>query len=368
MGCFMRHSYAELFLTGSREVFPPEDAFGGGAEETAPAGLIFDLQGDFSDRKGLRGFCDQWIQRYREKGLLPPILAVEYEGGQIHGLGDLATRFSLPGYLPDRRVAEVGRIALQQGMELHHLGFNFIIGPVYDVSPESQKERSHTILGRRTWGRFPLIVATRAEAARAGFSKTGIMACPRYFPGMGKARGPEPERAGKDALPVVEMTSDDWWHQDGLPYYAAIEAGAHALMVGNFIHQAYDPVHPIPLSARWLGALRRDLNYAGVVVSDDLAGLARTCGQPLAEVVGKAFRAGVDLIQLWPEGGDDSVEWGQLLSQLEKQAAEDALLRERMEQARERVRRLRSCLSPPPRQLDEAIFLEGRRLKAEVEH
>lgn len=369
MGRFMSHAYAELFLTGFREGHLFEDAFGGESEGIGcPAGFIFDLEGSFSSRTELRGFCDQWVRRYRERSLPPPILAVEYEGGQIHGLGELATRFSLPGYLPDRRVAEVGRIASQQGLELHHLGFNFIIGPVYDVSPESQKERSHTILGRRTWGRFPLVVATRAEAARAGFSRAGIMACPRYFPGMGKACEPNPDGSAEGALPIVEMTSDDWWHQDGLPYYAAIEAGSHALMVGNFIHRAYDSVHPIPLSSQWLGALRRDLNYAGLIVSDDLVELARLCGQPLPEVVGEAFRAGVDLIQLRSAGDRDSLNWDELWGYLQKQSRKDALLKERLEQSRERVRRVRSCLSPPPRRLEEVIFVEGSRLRAEVEH
>lgn len=358
----LNRSFSDLFVIGFEGGQPPMPT---SANQPLWAGFVFGENNVPGERTRLRDTCAATVAAYEEKGQPPPILAIAHEGGGVHCLGDLATRFPLPGFLPDRRYPEVARITRQQARELRHLGLNFLFGPVCDISPESQRVRSGTILKRRTWGRYPLVVATRAEAARVAFANEGLMPCATHYPGMGLAMAPPAEGAMEP--PVVPQSLAEWNDHDALPFYTAVKGGVHAVLAGNFIHQAKDRKNPIPLSSAWLKVLRREWSYAGTIVSDDLNALSRLLKKPLFEVVLEAFEAGIDLVQLrlGPEGDE---KWDSLIGRLDAEASENLRLNRRLESARQRVIQLRRGLAPIPGEVPDELFVEGRRLKAEVEH
>jgi len=358
----MKSLYADLFLIGFEGGQPPVPP---GLERVPWAGFIFAQHNIPADRAQLRDACARTIAMYEERGIAPPVLAIAHEGGSVHHLGELATCFPLPGFLPDRRFPEVARITRQQALELRHLGFNFLFGPVYDISPESQRVRTGTILKRRTWGRFPLVVATRAEAARVAFANEGLMPCALHFPGMGTAMAAP--KSCEMSIPVVEQPFVEWADKDALPFFTAVKGGVHAMLMGNFIHTAKDARQPVPLSSAWLKILRREWNYAGTILSDDLVALSQRLNRPLIEVVVEAFEAGVDLVQL-RMGAESAGELDCLINRLEEESGDNLRLARRLDAARARVLQLRRGLAPMPKEAPEELFLEGRRLKAEVEH
>jgi beta-N-acetylhexosaminidase len=89
------------------------------------------------------------------------------------------------------------------------------------------------------------------------------------------------------------------WSRDELePYARIIRAGqADAIMTAHVFNARLDDQHPATLSqATITGILREELNYEGVVISDDMqmGAIARYYGFETA--VQKAIEAGVDML------------------------------------------------------------------------
>jgi beta-glucosidase-like glycosyl hydrolase len=83
------------------------------------------------------------------------------------------------------------------------------------------------------------------------------------------------------------------------PFAAAIEAGAPLVMTAHILLPHVDPNRPASISHRVLeGMLRRELNFGGVILADDLGmgALARRYGH--AESAVKTLEAGTDIAML----------------------------------------------------------------------
>ena len=90
-----------------------------------------------------------------------------------------------------------------------------------------------------------------------------------------------------------------------MPFAAAVEAGAAAVMTSHVVVPALDPELPATLSAPVLGLLRDRLGFRGVIVSDalDMAGASGSRGIPEAAVL--SIAAGADLLCI---GADNDVD------------------------------------------------------------
>ena len=128
-------------------------------------------------------------------------------------------------------------------------------------------------------------------AAVEGFQAAGVVSAAKHFPNHGVAT--VDSHVG---FPVVEHDMSTILYYDLPPFRAAVRAGVPMVMMGHLLYPAIDPELPASLSPPAVRLLREELNFDGVVVTDDLSMAAASGGEPPAEAAVAAVRAGADLL------------------------------------------------------------------------
>ena len=213
---------------------------------------------------------------------LPPLVALDQEGGIVSRIADdPAPDAPTMGQLPP---AEISALARARAETLSGYGFDVNFAPVADVAfiPES-------FMAGRVFDSDPTAVTEDVAAYLAGVEGTRVLHAVKHFPGHGRVSVDSHE-----ALPVLNVDSTTWWHEDAQPFKVAIEAGVPMVMLGHLSVPSWDDL-PASLSAEAVRVLRQELGFTGVVVSDDLGMGALMSWTPF-EIVDLAVAAGNDLL------------------------------------------------------------------------
>ncbi|KKK05599.1 glycoside hydrolase family 3 protein [Micromonospora sp. HK10] len=218
------------------------------------------------------------------------IVAIDEEAGDVTRIESVrgSTRpgnFAL-GAVDDEALTE--EVARDLGVELAAVGVTLNYAPDADVNSNP----ANPVIGVRSFGADPALVARHTAAWIRGLQSGGVAACAKHFPGHGDTRVDSHHdlpRIGADRarLDAVELA----------PFRAAVTAGAQAVMTGHLLVPALDPELPATLSPRILGGLLRDeLGFQGVVVTDavEMRAVADRYGFTGAAV--RALAAGADAI------------------------------------------------------------------------
>ena len=220
----------------------------------------------------------------RTEPAVPLFVAVDQEGGDIA---------SAPWVAPQPAAAEVGMrgnpaearaVAAEIGEELLRAGVNTNFAPVVDTG-------FGAAIGNRSYGEDPQLVSRMGAAAVEGFEGAGIASAAKHFPNHGPAVADSHEE-----LPVVDHDMETLQSYDLPPFRAAVGAGVPMVMAGHLLYPAVDARRPASLSPRWMGLLREDLGFEGVIVTDDLAMAGASGGGTPDRAAVEAVKAGADLL------------------------------------------------------------------------
>lgn len=113
---------------------------------------------------------------------IPLLIAIDQEGGTVNRLR--APFHEFPGNMAlgaTRTPDYAYRQAQAQARELLALGINWNFAPVMDVN----NNPDNPIIGVRSYGADPELVAQMGTAAIRGYQQTGLLACAKHFPGHG---------------------------------------------------------------------------------------------------------------------------------------------------------------------------------------
>lgn len=249
--------------------------------------------------------------------------------------------------------------------ETSSVGLNTVLGPACDCNSNPH----NSIIGMRSFGEDPELVAAMTGAAVRALHDHGALAALKHFPGHG-----DTQMDSHRGLPTVDRSRDELFRIDLRPFAAGIDAGAKMVMTAHIIFSALDPERPATLSPIILGdVLRGELGFDGVVVSDSMnMGSMKRNYDPADAAIG-AFNAGVDLMMLAEEHYDHDVE-----SYLENQrglidaviqAVEDGSISSaRVDEAVERVLRLKREAGFGADPLPERPIVVGQESHRAVEH
>jgi beta-N-acetylhexosaminidase len=172
------------------------------------------------------------------------------------------------------------------GRELRAVGFDLNYAPVLDVDTNPD----NPVIGPRSFGRTPDVVAWHALAVMAGLGAGGVAACGKHFPGHGDTL-----QDSHLALPRLEHSLERLENVELVPFKAAIKASVPALMTAHVMFNELDPEWPATMSGLIVRALLRNkLGYDGLVVSDDLEMKAIADHYSLEDVLVRGLNAGVD--------------------------------------------------------------------------
>ncbi|MFF3498281.1 glycoside hydrolase family 3 protein [Streptomyces sp. NPDC003247] len=221
----------------------------------------------------------------------------------------------------------LGRLA---GRELRAMGVHQNYSPVADVNVDP----ANPVIGVRSFGADPEVVAALTAAEIDGYRSAGVAATAKHFPGHG-----DTAVDSHYGFPVITHSRRTWEELDAVPFRAAIAAGVDAVMTAHILHPALDDSgDPATLSrAVVTGLLRERLGFDGVVVTDalDMAGVRTKYGDDRVPVL--ALKAGVDQLLNPP---DLDVAWNAVL----RAVREGELGEERLEESVLRILRLKDRL------------------------
>ncbi|MDR1619587.1 MAG: glycoside hydrolase family 3 protein [Clostridiales bacterium] len=223
--------------------------------------------------------------------VVPPFIAIDEEGGLVSRI-DAA---GMPGFTPQPGAAAHGATrdtsaayesARYMGRILRDMGINLNFAPVADVWIET----GYNVLGSRSYGSDPALVADMAAAYQSGLMSEGILSCPKHFPGLGGAVG--------DPHDGQSVGDDSALGAGYLPFVRAIEGGAPFIMVGHIVVPGVDESDvPASLSRYFITqVLREELAFEGLIITDAMNMRAITDSYTPAEAAVLAISAGADII------------------------------------------------------------------------
>ena len=177
----------------------------------------------------------------------------------------------------------VERNMIEKSIILVSLGIHVNLNPVVDVSMNPED-----YIYPRAFGQNASMTAEYAALAVRIQNEHGLVSCLKHFPGYGGNKDTH------EGFSVDAKALDDYRNHDFLPFLSGIKAGSPMVMMSHVIMEAVDPYLPASLSRSVHDLLREELNFEGIIISDDLMmkAIQYQSRNPLCD----ALRAGNDLL------------------------------------------------------------------------
>ncbi|MDA0567262.1 glycoside hydrolase family 3 protein [Streptomonospora sp. S1-112] len=225
---------------------------------------------------------------------VPLFLGIDQEQGMVSRL-EIGTRFpdamAVGATRDPDQAAALARVTAE---ELAALGINLDYAPDADVNSDP----ANPVIGIRSFGSDPDLVADLAAAEAEAFADAGVVPVVKHFPGHGDTAADS-----HTGLPVVDKTRREWEREDLPPFRRAVEADVDAVMTAHLVLPALDDSgEPATLSPRVVrDVLRGELGYDGMVTTDalNMEGVRQTHDD--GEVAVRAVLAGVDQLLMPPD-------------------------------------------------------------------
>lgn len=263
------------------------------------------------------------------------LVAIDEEGGDVTRL-EVNDGSSFPGNFALGSVDDVDltrAVARELGRRLAECGVDLNWAPSADVNSNP----GNPVIGVRSFGVDPALVARHTAAYVEGLQAAGVAACTKHFPGHG-----DTAVDSHLAIPRIDVDLETLHARELLPFRAAIAAGSKSVMSAHILLPALDPDRPATLSPRILtGLLRQELGYDGLIVTDgvEMEAISKTYGIERGSVL--AIAAGADAICVGGGLADEETVL-QLRDALVAAVRSGELTEERLADAAARVRALAS--------------------------
>lgn len=239
------------------------------------------------------------IKTINKENKLPILLGIDQEGGRVERLPE--DIINLP---KNKEIGETNNkefsynIGTILGKQLDAYGFNINFAPVLDV----HSNPSNPVIGDRSFSADPNIVSDLGLETMKGMKSENIISVIKHFPGHG-----DTSIDSHIDLPVVSKQREQLNKVELIPFEHAINAGADVVMTAHILLSEIDSKYPASLSKKIItNLLRKQLEYNGVVITDDLTMGAIVDNYELETAAVKAIQAGTDMV-LIAHGGYDTL-------------------------------------------------------------
>ncbi|PKL86154.1 MAG: glycoside hydrolase family 3 [Ignavibacteriae bacterium HGW-Ignavibacteriae-1] len=222
---------------------------------------------------------------------IPLLIAVDQEGGYVARLNDV---FGFPEtvsqqYLGDADNEFMTTLAGQAtARTLSEAGFNQNLAPVVDlnINPESPAIGA---IGR-SFSASPDVVVRNSAIIIDEHRKKNLITTLKHFPGHGSAQT-------DSHLGLTDITTT-WQNIELEPYSQLINMNkADVVMTAHVFNSNLDAEYPATLSKKIItGILREQLNFDGVVITDDMNMKSITDHYGLESAIELTILAGSDII------------------------------------------------------------------------
>ncbi len=247
-------------------------------------------------------FVSQYQEATEKFGML---MTIDQEGGIVTRLQsgtDMPGNMALGATRSTELSENVGRVI---GEELDALGINMNFAPVLDVN----NNPDNPVIGVRSFGEDPQLVADMGVAYTKGLQSTGVAATAKHFPGHG-----DTAVDSHLGLPEVPHDKERLMEVELYPFQKAMEAGIDAIMTAHVTFPKIDDTKviskkdgtevslPATLSHKVLtGLVREEMGFEGVIITDALNMGAIVDHFGTVDAAIRAVQAGTDIV-LMPVG------------------------------------------------------------------
>ncbi len=259
-----------------------------------------------------------------EYSSLPLFIAVDQEGAisRIDFGREKTPQFII------RDTDHAYQVGQQRAEELKFLGVNLNLSPVLDST------KPNDFLFERSFQAGRLQTGTFAKALLAGQKEGGILSTVKHFPGYGNISfNPEEKLAALQEFPDISS------------FVFALPAKPEFLLTSHAIYASLDPNTPFSFSSKGISLVRSDLNFQGIILTDDLNQPSLLDNYSLESIAMSPIKAGVNMLMFSKESYAQKAQ-----EVLLAEAQEDSLLKKNIEDSAERILELkkRFFFSPEP--------------------
>lgn len=204
------------------------------------------------------------INEVQNVSKIPILTAIDEEGGKVTRLSSNPNVVTTPFKSSQELYADGGFEAikddvLNKSKVLKNLGLNLNLAPVLDISVNPSN-----YIYPRSFGQNANMTSEYAETVVKSSKNTGVSYTLKHFPGYGSNLDTH------QGISLDNKSYDSILNEDILPFKRGINAGAEAVMTSHNIHASIDQF-PASLSPKVHDILRSDLNFTGVIITDDLS-------------------------------------------------------------------------------------------------
>ena len=194
---------------------------------------------------------------------VPLMITIDGEWGlgmRLKEVPDFQRNLILGALDDDMLLYEYGREVARQ---CRRMGIHVNFAPVLDVNDNPL----NPVIGNRSFGESPELVARHAIAFARGLEDGGVMAVGKHFPGHGSS-----SEDSHKTLPVINKTRQEINTCELVPFRKFIDAGLSGILTAHLLVPAIDKAQtPTSLSSQCVNTLLRDeMGFDGLIFTDAL--------------------------------------------------------------------------------------------------
>lgn len=232
----------------------------------------------------------QKLEELQNTSKIKLVLGVDEEGGTVVRVSQY-TQFRSSKFLSPQQIWQKGQLPaiLEDSTEksnlLKSIGLNMNLTPVADLPTNPS-----SFIYKRSYGRGAEETAEYVSELIKTMNNDGMISVMKHFPGYGDNVDTHTGIA-IDNRPYSSFETSDF-----LPFISGIEAKGPCILVSHNIINCMDESKPASLSENVHDILRNNLNFSGIIMTDDLAMDAVKSYAENEEAAIQAVLAGNDII------------------------------------------------------------------------
>ena len=230
------------------------------------------------------------LQECQNASKIKLILGVDEEGGSVTRVSSYQ-EFRPSKFLSPQALWRKGGIqailddSTEKSNLLKSIGLNMNLAPVADVPTEVS-----SFMYNRSYGRGAEETAIYVSELIKTMNNDGMISAMKHVPGSGEIGDTH------TGISIDEKEYETFQKSDFLPFISGIEAEGPCILVSHIIVKSMDADKPASLSENVHNILRNELNFSGIIITDDLAMDAIKQYAENGEAAVQAVLAGNDMI------------------------------------------------------------------------
>ena len=204
------------------------------------------------------------ITDIKQKCKTKPFLSIDQEGGRVERTENIhnGKKYLSAKFTYEKGLAFLEKQTQEIAQELRNYGLNLNFAPCIDTNTNP----NNPIIGERAFSSNPDEVIEAEKIVSLTYRKNGIIPCVKHFPGHGDANADS-----HLTLPIIDLSLEEMEQTHIKPFKKAIDNGIGMVMVAHLHCTCFEKeTIPTSLSKNTIGYLRDNLNFKGIIISDDM--------------------------------------------------------------------------------------------------